>query len=68
MEERTMNEIPMKEIWEKLRAPFTQMGNRDFLVDPPQICRFGESGRESCIVSGCGYCRDVGDYVGNPVV
>lgn len=80
MEERTMNKIPMKEIWEKLRAPFPQgeikkhpatgrayipvesiekrlnetvgMGNWDFLVDPPQVCRFGESGRESCIVSG----------------
>ena len=77
MEERTMNKIPMKEIWEKLKAPFPQgeikrhpstgrayipvesiekrlnetvgMGNWDFLVDSPQICRFGESGRESCI-------------------
>ena len=80
MEERTMNTIPMKEIWEKLRAPFPPgeikrhpstgrayipvesiekrlnetigVGNWDFLVDPPQICRFGEGGRESCIVSG----------------
>lgn len=80
MEERTMNKIPMKGIWEKLRAPFPPgeikrhpstgrayipvesiekrlnetvgMGNWDFLVDPPQICRFGEGGRESCIVSG----------------
>lgn len=80
MKERTMNGIPIKEIWEKLseefppgdvkRHPYTNMEyvsvekieerlnavvgmeNWNFFTDSPQLCRFGEDGYESCMISG----------------
>lgn len=80
MKQRTVNGIPIREVWEKLQAEFPSsavkrhpstnkeyvpvekieerlnavvgMENWSFMTDRPQICAFGNSGHESCIVSG----------------
>lgn len=80
MKERTMNGIPIQEVWKKLGAEFPPqdiqehpsthkqyvsvekieerlnevvgMENWNFFADPPQICRLGTDGHESCVVSG----------------
>lgn len=80
MKQRTLNGIPIREVWEKLQAEFPAsdvrrhpstnkeyvpvekieerlnavvgMENWSFIAEKPQICTFGDSGHESCIVSG----------------
>lgn len=80
MKERTVNGIPIKEVWARLGAEFPEsdvrnhpstkqdyvpvekieerlnsvvgMENWNFITGEPQICRFGQSGHECCIVSG----------------
>lgn len=80
MKERTINGMPIREVWKKLRAefppsavkrhpstrkeyiPVNQIEDRlnevvgtenwSFVTDRPQICVFGTSGHECCVVSG----------------
>ena len=43
--------VPVEKIEERLNS-VVGMENWNFVVGEPQICRFGQSGHESCIVSG----------------
>lgn len=80
MKQKTVNGVPIQEVWKRLQAEFPAsdirqhpatnreyvpvekieerlnevvgMENWSFIVDKPQICAFGSSGHESCIVSG----------------
>ena len=80
MKQRTVNGIPIQEVWAKLQEEFPPsavrqhpstkkeyvpvekieerlnavvgMENWSFITDSPQICTFGNSGHESCIISG----------------